>query len=70
MPAKADTTAKKAMKAGMAALLAICEDTEAKPADRIAAAKALLDYASRQSAPEDAGTLRVILDNVPKEYIT
>lgn len=49
----------------------ILTDKEAKPADRIAAAKLAFDAAGRKSAepePVSDGTLRVIFDGCPKEY--
>lgn len=46
------------------ALGAICGDPENKPADRIAAAKLLLEY----GGGGDGSELRVIMD-VPKDYL-
>ena len=53
---------------GVKTLRAICADGEKKDADRIAAAKVLLEYGlKREVAGGDA--LRVVLENVPEEYL-
>ena len=50
--------------AAIACLVEICQDREARAADRVAAAKLLLDL----DRPEDSGSITVIMEGVPKEY--
>lgn len=50
--------------AATSCLLEICGDTEARPADRVAAAKLLLEL----DRPEDTNTITVIMEGVEKEY--
>lgn len=50
--------------AAIACLLEICGDTAARSADRVAAAKLLLEL----DRPEDANTITVIMEGVEKEY--
>ena len=45
-----------------------CRDEEQKAADRISAAKALIDY-GRKAEAVDEGAVRVVLEGVPKEYL-
>lgn len=66
---KLQSMTKKGAVAGMECLLAICRDEEQKAADRIAAAKALIEYGRKGEAVED-GTIRVVLEGVPKEYLS
>ncbi len=49
----------------IACLLEICGDPEARSADRVAAAKLLLEL---DCPREDAGTITVIMEGVEKEY--
>ena len=51
----------------IATLTDICTDTEARDADRIAAAKLLMDIC--QDKGEAAGELKIILKDVPGEYL-
>ena len=51
----------------IATLTDICTDTEARDADRIAAAKLLMDICQDQG--EAAGELKIILKDVPGEYL-
>ena len=50
----------------IATLTDICTDTEARDADRIAAAKLLMDICQDKS--ETTGELKIILKDVPGEY--
>jgi len=50
----------------MACLQAICSKEEAKDADRIAAAKLLLE----QGGGGEGKELRVVMEAVPEEYLT
>ncbi len=54
---------------GVKTLRAICADGGMKPADRIAAAKALLEYGLKRENAGEEGTLRVVLENVPEEFL-
>jgi len=69
MPTNLETTLRRGALDGLKTLRAICADAEKKDADRIAAAKALLDYALRREAGASGDTVRVVLDNVPEEYL-
>ena len=51
----------------IATLTDICTDTEARDADRIAAAKLLMDIC--QDKGEAAGELKIILKDMPGEYL-
>ena len=51
----------------IATLTDICTDTEARDADRIAAAKLLMDI--YQDKSDTAGELKIILKDVPGEYL-
>ena len=51
----------------IATLTDICTDTEARDADRIAAAKVLMDICQDKS--DTAGELKIILKDVPGEYL-
>jgi len=51
--------------AALACLRAICADEEARHADRIAAAKLLLD----SMEGEERDTLAVVMEGIPKEYL-
>lgn len=51
----------------IATLTDICTDTEARDADRIAAAKLLMDICQNKS--ETTGELKIILKDVPGEYL-
>ena len=65
---KFERMTKKGAEAGLSCLLSICTDTEQKAADRIAAAKVLIDFGRKAEAAED-GALRVVLEGVPKEFL-
>lgn len=54
--------------AALACLRAICESGEAKDADRIAAAKLLLEYGAKAD-PKEENTLKIVLENVPEGYV-
>ena len=54
---------------GVKTLCAICADDGMKPADRIAAAKVLLEYGLKRENAGEEGTLRVVLENVPEEFL-
>lgn len=49
----------------LTSLMAICADEEARHADRIAAAKLLLE--STQDG--EKGTITVVMEGIPKEYL-
>ena len=66
---KFERMTKKGAEAGITCLLAICTDTEQKAADRIAAAKVLIDYGRKAEAVSE-GALRVVLEGVPKEFLS
>jgi len=66
---KMESMIQKGAQAGVQCLLAICADEEQKAGDRISAAKALIDYACKSGGADDASTLKVILNGVPKEYL-
>ncbi len=51
----------------LSALRSICEDDSARHADRIAAAKLLLEYDRRAEPGDDESVLRVVMD-VPREF--
>ena len=51
----------------IATLTDICTDTEARDADRIAAAKLLMDICQDKS--DTAGELKIILKDLPGEYL-
>lgn len=51
----------------IATLTDICTDTEARDADRIAAAKLLMDICQDKS--DTAGELKILLKDVPGEYL-
>lgn len=51
----------------IATLTDICTDTEARDADSIAAAKLLMDICQDKS--DTAGELKIILKDVPGEYL-
>ena len=51
----------------IATLTDICTDTEARDADRIAAAQLLMDICQDKS--DTAGELKIILKDVPGEYL-
>ncbi len=69
---KLDIAIKKAALSGMETLLYICEHAE-KDADRIAAARALVEYGMKRAEAAKGDTageaLRVVLENVPGEYV-
>ncbi len=68
MPTRLDAMIRQGAGEGVKTLRAICADGEKKDADRIAAAKVLLEYGlKREVAGGDA--LRVVLENVPEEYL-
>ncbi|MEN6471350.1 MAG: hypothetical protein ABFC62_07775 [Clostridiaceae bacterium] len=54
--------------AALTCLRAICESGDAKDADRIAAAKLLLEYGVKAD-PKEENTLRIVLENVPEGYV-
>ncbi|NCB30141.1 MAG: hypothetical protein EOM66_01885 [Clostridia bacterium] len=58
-------TKERTLEVAMACLLVICADEEARDADRIAAAKLLLDSTGREG-PE---TITVVMEGIPKEYL-
>ena len=66
-------TRKAAMKATIDAciltLMQICTKEDARDADRIAAAKLLVDMCADKTAPEQDGELKIVLKDVPPEYI-
>lgn len=66
---KLDLSVRRGALEGVKALRAICADESKKDADRIAAAKVLLDYGLRRETPEGNAALRVVLDGVPEEYL-
>ena len=49
----------------LASLTAICADEEARHADRIAAAKLLLE----STEGGEKGTIAVVMEGIPKEYL-
>ena len=51
----------------IATLTDICTDTEARDADRIAAAKLLMDICQDKS--DTAGELKIIFKDAPGEYL-
>lgn len=65
---KLERMTKKGAQAGLECLLAICRDEEQKAADRISAAKVLIEYGRKADAQDD-GSVRVVLEGVPKEYL-
>ncbi len=65
---KLERMTKQGAQAGLECLLAICRDEEQKAADRISAAKVLIEYGRKADALDD-GSVRVVLDGVPKEYL-
>lgn len=65
---KLERMTKQGAQAGLECLLAICRDEEQKAADRISAAKALIDY-GRKAEAVDEGAVRVVLEGVLKEYL-
>lgn len=66
---KLERMTKKGAEAGLACLLSICTDAEQKSADRIAAAKVLIDFGRKAESAEE-GSLRVVLEGVPKEFLS
>jgi len=54
--------------AALSCLKAICESEQAKDADRVAAAKLLLEYAAK-AAPKEENTLKIVLEGVPEAYL-
>ena len=66
---KMETMIQKGAQTAVGCLLAICEDESQKAGDRICAAKALIDYAYKGGGAEEASTLKVVLNGVPKEYL-
>lgn len=70
MTNKLETMIRRGAAEGVKTLLSICADGEKKDADRIAAAKVLLDYGLRRDlAGEENEPLRVIFENVPEEFL-
>lgn len=65
---KLERMKKQGAQAGLECLLAICRDEEQKAADRISAAKVLIEYGRKADALDD-GSVRVVLEGVPKEYL-
>lgn len=65
---KFERMTKQGAQAGLECLLAICRDEEQKAADRISAAKVLIEYGRKADALDD-GSVRVMLEGVPKEYL-
>ena len=57
------------LEAALACLSELCADESVKPADRIAAAKLLLEHALK-AAPDAENTVRVVLEGVPESYLT
>ncbi|MDR0840805.1 MAG: hypothetical protein LBN26_05395 [Christensenellaceae bacterium] len=55
-----------ALDAALSCLHAICADEEARDADRIAAAKLLLEHAGGGDAP---GSLTIVMEGIPSEYV-
>ncbi len=53
--------------AALSCLCGICENDAAKDADRIAAAKLLLEYGEKTGQGED-GALKIVLEGVPEAY--
>lgn len=53
--------------AALCCLRAICESESAKDADRIAAAKLLLEYGAKADTKEE-NTLKIVLEGVPESY--
>ena len=54
--------------AALSCLKEICESSEAKDTDRVAAAKLLLEYAAK-TAPKEENTLKIVLEGVPEGYL-
>lgn len=50
----------------LSCLRSICENENAKDADRIAAAKLLLEYGAKNG--EEENTLKIVLEGVPEGY--
>lgn len=69
MQNKLETMLRRGAAEGIRTLRAICADGDKKDADRIAAAKALLDYGFKKEHADGADTLRVVLENVPDAYL-
>ena len=69
MSAKLETMIRRGAQEGVQTLRALCADETKKDADRIAAAKALLDYGLKKENGEHPESLRVVLDNVPDEFL-
>ena len=65
---KLERMAHQGAQAGYVCLRAICEDETQKAADRIAAAKVLIEC-GRKADAQDGGAVRVVLEGVPKEYL-
>ena len=69
MQNKLETMIRRGATEGVRTLRSICADGDKKDADRIAAAKALLDYGLKKDHADGGDTLRVVLENVPEEYL-
>lgn len=69
MPTNLEATIRRGAAEGVKTLRKICVDTEKKDADRIAAAKVLLDYALRREGGAQDEAVRVVLENVPEEFL-
>ncbi len=57
-----------AMDICIATLTGICSNEDARDADRIAAAKLIMELCGGNEA-QDSGELRVVLKDVPSEYL-
>lgn len=69
MAASLEAMIKKGALEGIKALTALCTDGEAKAADRIAAAKTLIEYSVRREPDASSNELKVIFDGMKKEYL-
>jgi hypothetical protein len=69
MPKKLESMIRRGAEEGVKTLRAICADENKKDADRIAAAKVLLDYGLKKENAGQPESLRVVLDDVPEEFL-
>ncbi|MDO4568032.1 MAG: hypothetical protein Q4B99_03635 [Clostridia bacterium] len=53
----------------LSTLTELCLDDAQKTADRISAAKLLLDYIARVEKTDDAGVLKVVFEDEAPDYI-
>lgn len=59
---------KKLKKLALDSIIEMVKDDALKPADRLNAAKTLLDYLGKQADADGDGEVRIVFENLPEGY--